>query len=172
MYPVMSTDNADETNELTIMRDRRAGYSLIESLEKCGLMLTESESRSEPWEIDEFLMPNRKANPRFAPLTPKKYIGDEIQRNKSSAHLFAAMVRIAFGKDDPVMVGHHIGFEIGNDLDTENEIPSADTLIFDHDIMGAVFGDKAIETMQALAAIPVAKRDAELLRRFLAIHSL
>jgi hypothetical protein len=88
----------------------------------------------------------------------KDYLEYENARNKAAAALFERMLRTAFG-DCQVMVGHHIGMEFGGDLQTENEIPSADTLCFDHDIMKAVFAEDAIEFMQRLAAVPCYERE-------------
>lgn len=102
-------------------------------------------------------------------LIPKRYIGAELTRNKANTELFREMVRIAYGRNDPVMVGHHIGFEIGDDFTTENEIPSADTLIFDHDIMRAVFGERYIDVMIECAKRPVGMRDECLKAHFLAL---
>lgn len=97
-------------------------------------------------------------------LQPKDYLGTENARNKKHAELYTRIIRKAIGSCD-VLVGHHLTFEIGGDLSTENEIPSADTLLFDHDIMGAVFGDKAFLVMQSLAIMPADRRD-ELLAAF------
>jgi hypothetical protein len=99
----------------------------------------------------------------------KDYLEFENTRNKASAALFEHMLKIAFGECQ-VMVGHHIGMEFQGDLQTENEIPSADTLIFDHDIMRKVFGDDAVEFMQRLAAVPCNQRES-LLRAMLAHQS-
>jgi hypothetical protein len=115
----------------------------------------------------------RTVNPEMAPrLTIKKYIPVEIARNEAATALFREMVRMVYGHDDSVLVGHHIGFEIGDDFTTENEIPSADTLITDHDVMVPIFGDNAIKVMQRLVSFPAATRDAELQRLFDARASL
>jgi hypothetical protein len=89
----------------------------------------------------------------------KDYLEYENARNKSAAGLFETMLRIAF-TDCQVMVGHHISMEFKGDLATENEIPSADTLIFDHPIMTRIFGEYAVPLMQHLAAIPCHEREA------------
>jgi hypothetical protein len=73
-------------------------------------------------------------------------------------------MRKAFGKDIQVMIGHHLAFQEGGKLETENEIPSADTLMFCHDIMGRVFGNpRAMHVMMALAAVPDGAREQVLL---------
>lgn len=86
-------------------------------------------------------------------IKPKVYLREEGQRNRRNAALYDRIVRLAFGADNAVITGHHINFQLGGDIETENEIPAADTLLFDHDIMGAVFGADAIAIMQSLAAL-------------------
>jgi len=89
----------------------------------------------------------------------KDYLGLENSRNKLHANLYTDLIQRALGPVD-VLVGHHLCFEANHDISTENEIPSADTLLFDHDIMIKVFGGRAIEIMQRLAAEPAEQRDA------------
>lgn len=89
----------------------------------------------------------------------KDYLGYENARNRQHADLYQALVQIAYGADCDVLTGHHVTFEKHGDISTENEIPSADTLIFDHEIMGRVFGENAIPLMQKLAAVPCDQRD-------------
>ncbi len=90
----------------------------------------------------------------------KDYLGSENARNKQHAALYTAMMKAAFGSNAAVLIGHHLTFELNGDIATENEIPSADTMIFDHDVMGAIFGARSIAIMQELAATPVEQRDA------------
>lgn len=92
----------------------------------------------------------------------KDYLTVEGQRNKAHAQLYTDIVQAALGKENAVLIGHHIVFEANGDLTTENEIPAADTLIFDHDIMRAVFGDRALPIMMKLASLPVGQRDDHL----------
>lgn len=103
------------------------------------------------------------------PLTNAKYyLQAENDRNTHHGSLFIDIIKRAFGVDEVVMVGHHFVFEpqtamTALDLTQLNEIPSADTIIFDHDIMGSVFGARdSIRIMQDLASLPVALRDARL----------
>jgi hypothetical protein len=91
----------------------------------------------------------------------KDWLGYENRRNRDNAALFTAIMKRAFGNAE-VLIGHHLTFQQGGDLETENEIPSADTLMFDHTIMTAVFGDRAVDVMQHLAATPCQSRDAVL----------
>jgi hypothetical protein len=64
-----------------------------------------------------------------------------------------------------VLIGHHITFEFDCDGDgkldisTMNEVPSADCLLFDHELMGKVFGKHATTIMTTLAAVPCEERD-------------
>ena len=93
---------------------------------------------------------------------PKDYLGYENERNKKSGELFVEMVKTAFGDDNDVLIGHHLTFERHGDISTENEIPSADTLIFDHQIMEACFTHHAFTVMKDLAITPVESRDEKL----------
>lgn len=99
-------------------------------------------------------------------LTNSKYwLQAENDRNTHHGDVFIDLVKRAFGIDEVVMVGHHFVFEPQSamtalDLTKLNEIPSADTMIFDHDIMKEVFGDKAIPLMMQLAQVRAEERDA------------
>ncbi len=98
------------------------------------------------------------------PFRPEqKYFGAEKRRNTANGELFVRLVKIAFGDEATVLVGHHIVYEFGGDLETEDEIPSADTVLFDHPIMTAVFGDAAIPLMQKIAAQLPGEREATVL---------
>lgn len=96
----------------------------------------------------------------------KDYLGFENTRNKTHAATYERFLRAALpGCKLSVLVGHHICLEIDGDLETENEIPSADCLMFDHELMRTVFGGYHFRyVMQALAAIPANDRDDMLLR--------
>lgn len=95
----------------------------------------------------------------------KYYLQYENDRNTHHGSIFIELIQRAFGVSEVVMVGHHFVFEPKEsmqnlDLGKLNEIPSADTMLFDHDIMTAVFGDRAYSIMTALALTPVDRRDA------------
>lgn len=92
-------------------------------------------------------------------MEPKDYLESENARNKNSAGLFTALVQHAYGRNNSVLVGHHICFEKDGQLETENEIPAADTLIFCHNLMTEVFGVQAMEIMAELARLPSEKRE-------------
>lgn len=101
---------------------------------------------------------------------PRPYLEDENGRNKAHGQIYISLVKAAFGGEYQVFVGHHIAYQRGGDLSTQNEIPSADALMFDHDIMRATFGDRAISCMQRLASVPTEQRDA-MLRHMLMQHA-
>lgn len=98
----------------------------------------------------------------------KDYLSFENARNKEHAQLYINLIQRAMS-GCAVFIGHHLAFELNGDLATENEIPSADTLLFDHDIMTAVFGNDAKVVMRKLAEVPVGDRDT-LLNTLLALH--
>lgn len=110
----------------------------------------------------------------------KDWLGYELGRNKEHSDLYVALLKkaltkLAKGQRAEVLIGHHITFELGADgqsldITTENEIPSADCLMFDHDIMTAVFGDVALTIMRELAGRPCQERDAALKAAFEAYH--
>lgn len=106
-------------------------------------------------------------------MTPTKdYLGFEDQRNRTHAQLYTNLIKAAFGNDYDVLIGHHICFEKHGDISTENELPSADTLIFDHDIMKAVFGiAKYRDIMFHLVAVKPEERD-DLLTEYMAEYGL
>jgi hypothetical protein len=99
--------------------------------------------------------------------TPKNWIGDEGRRNREHAALFAGLITRAYGTTFELFVGHHVAFKARHqNLTTENEIPSADTLIFDHEIMKEVFGDKYLGVLVQLAQVPCGQRE-ELLSKLM-----
>lgn len=99
----------------------------------------------------------------------KDYLGFENARNKLHAEVYTRLIKEAFGGDQcSVLVGHHLAFELKGDINTENEIPSADTLLFDHQVMKIVFGEADYRfAMRQLASAPAEERD-QVLRDLLA----
>ena len=89
----------------------------------------------------------------------KDFLGEENARNKRNAALYTLVMQRALGCKTDVLIGHHLCFEMEKDIATENEIPSADTMLFDHGVMSKVFGDRALEVMQHLARTPTDSRD-------------
>lgn len=103
-------------------------------------------------------------------MQPKDYLEYENKRNKSNSRLYIDIMKCALGEGWDVLVGHHILYQFGGDVTTENEVPAADTLMFDHDIMRAVFGGKCIEIMQELVCLTCDERDEELANKFYAAY--
>lgn len=93
--------------------------------------------------------------------TIKDYLGMENARNKHHADLYVKLIQLAYGDHQDVLVGHHLNFETHGDIDTINEIPSADTLIFDHEIMSRVFPDSYLKIMALCAACSADSGDRE-----------
>lgn len=91
----------------------------------------------------------------------KSFLSTEGKRNRANAALYEDILNLAYpGQKIAVIIGHHICFEFDGDISTENEIPAADTLLFDHEIMGRVFGrDKSLALMQNLVALNADKRE-------------
>lgn len=91
----------------------------------------------------------------------------ENHRNKLSQDLFQRLLELTF-KPEMVVIGHHLSFvKDGN----EEEIPSADTFLFDHEIMQIIFGVDYIRVIQQLAMVPTQERD-QLLREICMAHGL
>lgn len=98
--------------------------------------------------------------------TVKDYLGYENERNRRNADLYTRMVKAAYGDNNAVIIGHHVTFERDGDLTTENEIPSADTLIFDHDIARRIFGSDFRSILAELAVLDIEERDKRLSDHF------
>ena len=102
-------------------------------------------------------------------MQPKDYLTYENERNRKHAALYESLLKRALGANWVVLTGHHFLYERGGDVNTEGEVPSADTVIFDHDIMQAVFGKHCISIMQRLAAVPTDQRDSVLAEEMAAL---
>lgn len=126
--------------------------------EAIGAILTRS--------FEEFKDERARLGQHLHQRPAKDYLGSENTRNKQHADLYIEVMKRAFGPGCAIMIGHHLTFEKDGDLATENEIPSADCMMFDHGVMGDVFGDRAVDIMQHLAATPTESRDA-VLRQYL-----
>lgn len=80
----------------------------------------------------------------------KDFLVFENQRNHDGHKTFERFLRKALGKEVEVLVAHHIVYLVEGE--EPNEIPSADTLCFSPELMGAVFGErKAGQIMLTLA---------------------
>lgn len=87
----------------------------------------------------------------------------ENDRNADNRDLFKAIIREAFDVQD-VLVGHHLTYEAQEVRDGFNytimeEIPSADTLIFDHDVAQKLWGRDWRNVLVRLALEPCETRD-------------
>lgn len=89
-------------------------------------------------------------------------VGDK--RNRKNAAFYTELVELAFGKCQRVLVGHHICFQTGGHIQTENEIPSADALLFDHEIMTRVYSEMAVPLMMKMASVPAEMREPMAMR--------
>ena len=120
-------------------------------------------------------MPTLSTHPTFdtAPLrkdyTPNglKYEGPyENDRNTCFAELYKDIIREAYGAKE-VICAHHLVFvqtEVrdGSPYTIVEEVPSADTLIFDHDVARKIFGPTFRVQLAVLACHPIETRDAKL----------
>lgn len=87
----------------------------------------------------------------------------ENDRNAVSSDLFKAMIRECFGVSD-VIIAHHLVYVTqetreGFTYQVIEEVPSADSLIFDHDIAKRIWGENFMDVLKRLACEPVATRD-------------
>lgn len=97
----------------------------------------------------------------------KDYLTYENHRNKKNAAMFTAMMKACAPEQTMhVLIGHHLTFELCGKDAMSNEVPSADCLMFDHEIMFKLFGAHAIPVMQRLVSVPADRRD-DLLSAFL-----
>jgi hypothetical protein len=87
----------------------------------------------------------------------------ENDRNADSAQLFKEIIREACGVHD-VIIAHHLVYvrveqRDGFDYQIVEEIPSADALIFDHDIAQKLWGEAWRENLVRLVMEPAETRD-------------
>jgi hypothetical protein len=88
----------------------------------------------------------------------ESWLNTETKRHLDNLDLFEAMIRKAFPDTTMVVAGHHIMF-MRHGHAMPHEIASADTLIFDHAVAAAVWGDEWALRLSDLAIAPVALRD-------------
>jgi hypothetical protein len=96
----------------------------------------------------------------------------ENDRNAQFSSLYKAMIRECFGVSD-VIIAHHLVYvteekhEDGFTYQVIEEVPSADTLIFDHDIARKIWGeDRFRDVLCRLALEPIETRDTLLERLY------
>jgi hypothetical protein len=100
----------------------------------------------------------------------RNYLGYENHRNTVHAQLYTDVINTAFGPQD-VIVGHHLTFEQHGNIKTENEVPSADTLLFDTEVARRVFGDADWRNvLQRLAITGCEHREAYYAHEFYTRH--
>lgn len=95
-----------------------------------------------------------------------KYLSGEGKRNRHNADLFQALLCQSWGLGCSVMTGHHVAFLFDGDLATEDEVPSADCLLFDLEIMGEVFGTERDAILHAIVTMPRGDRENYVRARF------
>lgn len=95
----------------------------------------------------------------------------ENDRNGENSDLFKAIIREGYGVKDGIC-GHHLVYQVedkradGFAYQIVEEVPSADTLIFDHSAARKLWGTDYIAVLQRLAAEPVETRDALLAKLY------
>lgn len=100
----------------------------------------------------------------FTPLGLRLEGQFENDRNRDCSQCFKDIIREAFKVTD-VIVAHHLTYvqdeqrEDGS-YEIVEEIPSADALIFDHDIALKIWGADFKPVLMQLACEPVSSRDA------------
>lgn len=89
----------------------------------------------------------------------------ENWRNANNSDLFKAVIREAHGVTD-VIIAHHLVYVVeetradGFAYQIVEEIPAADTLLFDHGIAKKIWGDDWRDVLVRLALEPCESRDA------------
>jgi hypothetical protein len=83
----------------------------------------------------------------------------ENKRNSDNEDLFRAIITEVYPEVDLVVAGHHIFVRRAGSPGAE-EIPSADHLIFDHEIAQKIWGNNWRSALEALALEPAETRDS------------
>lgn len=100
----------------------------------------------------------------FTPTGVKIDGAYENDRNADSSALFKAIIREAFGVQDVITAHHLVYVKVdkradGFEYQIVEEVPSADSLIFDHDVAQKIWGENFKEVLTKLCLEPVATRD-------------
>ncbi len=108
----------------------------------------------------------RDRKPEFTPNGMKIEGPYENKRNADNSDLYKAIIREVYGAGD-VIIAHHLTYVAvdnrdGFDFQVVEEIPSADTLIFDHEAAHKLWGEDWSNVLTELALTPVPERDARL----------
>lgn len=100
----------------------------------------------------------------FTPAGLKLQGPYENDRNSENAATYKAIIREAYGVTDVICAHHLVYVKVENrdgfDFQVVEEVPSADTLIFDHDVALKIWGDDFQHHLIQLALEPIATRDA------------
>lgn len=99
----------------------------------------------------------------FTPTGVKIEGAYENDRNATNNQLFKDIIREACGVQD-VIIAHHLVYvrtemRGGFSYEIVEEVPSADALIFDHEVAAKIWGPGFLTTLSRLAIEPVASRD-------------
>jgi hypothetical protein len=102
----------------------------------------------------------------FTPTGLKLEGAYENDRNTKNRKLYADMIKEAYGADQSI-IAHHLTYvakEIrdGFEYQIVEEIPSADTLIFDHEAARKIWGPDFQMVLALLVSLPVPERDEKL----------
>lgn len=100
----------------------------------------------------------------LAAMTDKDYLTYENTRNRKNHALYSAIFNQAFPQCRMTLIVHHLSFQLPGK--EPNEVPSADSLLFDHDIMRACFGDDALPIMAKASQLPCEERDEYVKQEF------
>jgi hypothetical protein len=87
----------------------------------------------------------------------------ENDRNTEYSQLYKDIIREAYGVTD-VIIAHHLTYVVEENRDGFNwqvvqEIPSADTLIFDHIVAQKIWGKDYRQILTQLVLEPISSRD-------------
>lgn len=101
-------------------------------------------------------------------MIPKKDFGSyENNRNAENRNLYSAILKAVFGQEDDTLIAHHLCFSVQDgDVFKVEEIPSADTMIFDHVVAKHLWPNTWEANLTTLALTPVEQRDAKLKEMF------
>ena len=133
-----------------------------------ALLLSLSQGNAD---MTDTLLENRD----FTPTGLKEEGAYENDRNAQSRELFKAIIREVYNVTD-VIIAHHLTYVAvdkhpdGFEYQQVQEVPSADALIFDHDVAKKLWGKQWQAVLTKLALCPVPERDA-LLAQFYAART-
>lgn len=100
----------------------------------------------------------------FTPIGTKIEGAYENDRNAENADLYKAIIREAYGVKD-VIIAHHLVYvkeekrADGFNYQIVEEVPSADSLIFDHEVAKKIWGPTYRLALSRLALEPIETRD-------------